>query len=775
MTVRKYRIGVRRSFVALLVLAGAIAPVSPAAAATGSISFDSPSTNVAEDVGSISIGLSRTDTTDEVTVDYVVSGANSSDFTIATGTASGTITFPAGAATASMAVSINDDLIGEGGTETFTIQLQNPQNITSPGDAYTLGQATNQLGITDDGDAGAIVFAAANGSVNEADTDVVAQVAVTRTGGSEGAVTARVQSTGGTATGADYANVNTVLSWADGQSAAQNVGVTVRGDNIVESPETVQLSITSTTGGASGSGTHTLTINDDDQAGTVEFATAVEKTVNEGAGSVSVTFNRVGGSDGTISAPYSTTDVTATAGSDYTSTSGTVTFNQGETSKTISIPIIDDLDFLEPDEETFNVQLPGDTLIIKIVDNDLVLRAFTDVYTSREDTVFDSPFSVLDNDTGPTAPGVDLDVVAFGTPTPGGVLSNIDLANGTFTYTPPTNYAGAVFFGYEITDGVSSASGTVRINITDENSAPQGVDDLFPLLSRVDPTVLPVLDNDIDQDGDTLRVVTATLTTPAGNEVDCTSGTGCLFTPVDGFIGEDTFGYTLADTSDVTASATVVVFVGIPRGCDAVATPGVELRGTPDSDVLCGSEGDDIIDGRGGDDFILAGGGNDILVGGEGKDLLLGGDGDDEITPGPGENDDTVGGDGNDTVIYEGTAPGSDPAATGADTVFITDGSISIDTANDQASPPEGTDDADEHESVETIVFSGLGGNDTVTVQASERAAMELNGGAGSADRLKYDTTGLEGVTNSGSVISATGRQPVNHSSFEIIETDRFL
>ncbi|WP_071515598.1 Calx-beta domain-containing protein [Geitlerinema sp. PCC 9228] len=45
-----------------------------------------------------------------------------------------------------------------------------------------------------------------------------------------------------------------------------------------------------------------------------------------------------------MSVHYATSDDTATAGSDYTSQSGTLTFAAGETSKTIEIPISDDSD-----------------------------------------------------------------------------------------------------------------------------------------------------------------------------------------------------------------------------------------------------------------------------------------------------------------------------------------------------------------------------------------------------------------------------------------------
>ena len=45
---------------------------------------------------------------------------------------------------------------------------------------------------------------------------------------------------------------------------------------------------------------------------------------------------------GTVTVDYATADGTATAGSDYTATSGTLTFAAGETEKTISVPVLDD-------------------------------------------------------------------------------------------------------------------------------------------------------------------------------------------------------------------------------------------------------------------------------------------------------------------------------------------------------------------------------------------------------------------------------------------------
>jgi hypothetical protein len=92
-------------------------------------------------------------------------------------------------------------------------------------------------------------------------------------------------------------------------------------------------------------------------AGTLQFAAATA-AVAEGQGVVTLTVTRAGGSSGAVTVQYATADGTALAGSDYTPTSGTLTWANGDaTPRTISVPVVDNGSG-EPDE-TFTVTLSG--------------------------------------------------------------------------------------------------------------------------------------------------------------------------------------------------------------------------------------------------------------------------------------------------------------------------------------------------------------------------------------------------------------------------------
>ena len=87
--------------------------------------------------------------------------------------------------------------------------------------------------------------------------------------------------------------------------------------------------------------THTYTITDDDAAPTVAFSTS-SSSGNETVTPANIAVTLSSASGLTVSVNYSVTGGTATSGTDYSLSAGTLTFNPSETTKNISITIIDD-------------------------------------------------------------------------------------------------------------------------------------------------------------------------------------------------------------------------------------------------------------------------------------------------------------------------------------------------------------------------------------------------------------------------------------------------
>jgi hypothetical protein len=94
-----------------------------------------------------------------------------------------------------------------------------------------------------------------------------ATITVTRTGGSAGAVGVTLATSNGTATApSDYTAVSQTVSFVNGDTANKTVSISIIDDTLVEGNQTVNLAMTSPTGGATlGSpSTAVLTITDND-------------------------------------------------------------------------------------------------------------------------------------------------------------------------------------------------------------------------------------------------------------------------------------------------------------------------------------------------------------------------------------------------------------------------------------------------------------------------------------------------------------------------------
>ena len=159
---------------------------------------------------------------------------------------------------------------------------------------------------------------------------------------------------GDTATaGVDYASAQGIVTFAAGSTATQTIDVTVHDDAIDEPDEQVTVTLRNARNaplaGGGDTASATGTIEDDDDPPRVRIR---DSSLTEGAAGgamrFAVTLERA--TNRTAMVRYKTADLTASAGADYTRASGTLTFDPGELTRTILVPIADDM-LDEPDEE----------------------------------------------------------------------------------------------------------------------------------------------------------------------------------------------------------------------------------------------------------------------------------------------------------------------------------------------------------------------------------------------------------------------------------------
>ena len=331
-----------------------------------SLQFSAPTYTVAEQGVTASITVTRNPTGDyafsTVEVEYSVTDGTAIDG-IDYVSASGTLTFLPNVVSQTFTIEIIDDEVYEG-NETVNLALDNPSGDDDDDDTTLGSPATAVLTIADDDPvppAGSLQFSAPTFSVDENGT--AASITVTRVNGSFGTVTVDYNTGDGTANaGSDYIAVSGTLIFDEGVTS-QTFMVDILNDAEYEGDETVNLSLSNPLGGAGldSPSTAVLTITEDDPVpavGSLEFS-APTYTVAENGVTASITVSRVGGSFGTVTVDYVSSDGTASAGSDYAPVIGTLTFADGVTSQTFTIDILDDVVY--EGDETVNLSLSNPT------------------------------------------------------------------------------------------------------------------------------------------------------------------------------------------------------------------------------------------------------------------------------------------------------------------------------------------------------------------------------------------------------------------------------
>lgn len=155
----------------------------------------------------------------------------------------------------------------------------------------------------------------------------------------------------------------------------------------------------------------------------------------------------------------------------------------------------------------------------------------------------------LDNDHGSLQPG---SVTITSQPANGTAAWNLDTEEAV--YTPNPGWSGIDTFTYSVVDASGQRlNQTVTINVT-----PQARDD-----SGVTPANTPITLNELANDLGNLNPATVTVTSPPGHgTVQVNPSTGQItYTPAPGFIGQDTYTYSVRDHAGQLTSATDTIDV----------------------------------------------------------------------------------------------------------------------------------------------------------------------------------------------------------------------
>ena len=282
----------------------------------------------------------------EVTVGYAVdttsTATSASDFTALP---PGTLTFAAGDTSKTITMVVTGDEVNEP-NETVVLKLSNASNAS-------IGIATATGTITDDDGAPSLSITAPT-AVTEGDSgsiNMVFTVTLAPASGQEVTVNYAVDTTSTATSASDFTELPPgTLTFAAGDTS-KTITVAVTGDEVNEPNEMVVLKLVDAGNATIGIATATGTITDDDDEPSLSITAPAAVTEGDSGSTDMVFIVRLDASSGrevTVDYAVDATS-TATADTDFTNLSGTLTFAAGDTSKTITVAVTGD-EVNEPNE-----------------------------------------------------------------------------------------------------------------------------------------------------------------------------------------------------------------------------------------------------------------------------------------------------------------------------------------------------------------------------------------------------------------------------------------
>jgi Calx-beta domain/PKD domain len=502
-------------------------------------------------------------TTAALTVNYSVAGTMTAGLDYVTPT--GSVTIPAGSSSTYLSLNLIGDTLAEG-TETAIVTL-------TPGSAYTIGISGTATGYVTDQQAASLsqVVSFAAASSTAAENAGVFSIPVSLAAPATSAVSVQYNLTGGTALGSgiDYSTISGEVTFAIGEST-RNISLPIINDTLDELDETILLSLSLPTNARTATPTvHTVTLTDDDApvVVTVGFASPTS-TVDEGAGAITLPVALSAPQTSAVTVNYNNAGGTATSGTDYTLSSGTLTFAPGETLKQLPLTLIDDAPIDAGETIILALSSPSGASLsqvnhtLTIADNDTITLslAATDATASEPGT--DTGSFTLSR-AGPTVSAITVNLTRSGTATNGTDYSSISttatLAAGSaqtlITVTPldDTTREGSETVTLTLATGSgyvigTQSTGTVTIQddepivsiTTSDSQADESGDTAAFTLSRADASTSAALTVNVSFSGNAVsggdyQAISTPITIPAGS-----ASVSVLVTPINDLVPEPT-------------------------------------------------------------------------------------------------------------------------------------------------------------------------------------------------------------------------------------------
>ncbi|MBI3364797.1 MAG: DUF11 domain-containing protein, partial [Ignavibacteriae bacterium] len=306
-------------------------------------------------------------TTQTVTVNFSTANGTATTADNDYSSTSGMVTFNPLDTVEQISISVNGDTKDEP-NETFIVNLTNPSNATIA-DGQGIGTILN--------DDSQPTISLNDISVNEGNAGTTNAIfTVTLSQVSAQTVTVNFATVNGTATVAnnDYVAKSGTLTFLPG-TTVQFDTILVNGDATNEPDETFFVNLSGATNATIADGQGLCTIHNDDGVPNITINDVSATEGNSGTTPAVFVVSLSTSSSQIVTVNFATAAGTATAGIDYVNSSGTITFNPGETLKRDTVLVVGDL--LNEADETFFVNLSnpinaviGDAQGVGVIIND---------------------------------------------------------------------------------------------------------------------------------------------------------------------------------------------------------------------------------------------------------------------------------------------------------------------------------------------------------------------------------------------------------------------